>query len=162
MEEENKNKIEETFEDLKEAIEEKIDEVAEKFKEEAPKFEQKAEEAKEKIAEALETEDETEGFDQADVDKNKAFAVIAYFGILVLIPIFLAKGSKFARFHSNQGLILMICGIAAAVLSKVPVIKWFVWIIEIAIFVLFIMGILNAARGKAKRLPVIGGLDLIK
>lgn len=162
MEEENKTKIEETLENLKEAIGEKIDEASEKLKEEAPKFEAKAEEAKEKIAEAIETEDETEGFDQADIDKNKAFAIIAYFGILVLIPIFLAKESKFARFHSNQGLILFICLIIANILLKVPVIKWFAWIAEIGLFVLFIIGIINAAKGKAKRLPLVGGFDIYK
>ena len=34
-------------------------------------------------------------------------AILAYFGILVLIPILAAKDSKFARFHANQGLLFM-------------------------------------------------------
>ena len=40
----------------------------------------------------------------ADVQNNKVMAVLAYIGLLVLIPIFAAKDSKFARFHSGQGL----------------------------------------------------------
>ena len=36
-----------------------------------------------------------------DVQNNKVFAILAYIGILVLVPIFAAKESKFARFHAN-------------------------------------------------------------
>ena len=49
-----------------------------------------------------------EEMDPADVNANKVMGVLAYLGILVLIPIFAAKGSKFARSHANQGLILLI------------------------------------------------------
>lgn len=50
------------------------------------------------------TADLTDQFDKADVEQNKVMAILAYFGILVLIPILAAKDSKFARFHANQGL----------------------------------------------------------
>ena len=54
------------------------------------------------------TADLTDQFDKADVEQNKVMAILAYFGILVLIPILAAKDSKFARFHANQGLLLCI------------------------------------------------------
>ncbi|MEI8042594.1 MAG: DUF4339 domain-containing protein [Verrucomicrobiota bacterium] len=41
--------------------------------------------------------------DPADVDKNKIFAVLAYLGILFLVPLLAAKESRFARYHTNQG-----------------------------------------------------------
>ena len=41
-------------------------------------------------------------------DQEKVLAVLAYLGILVLVPIFMGKKSKYVRFHSNQGLILLI------------------------------------------------------
>ena len=39
---------------------------------------------------------------QQDVEQNKVMAVLAYFGILVLIPILAAKESKFARFQPRS------------------------------------------------------------
>ncbi len=38
--------------------------------------------------------------------------ILCYLGILVLIPIFAAKDSKFVRFHANQGLILLLASVA--------------------------------------------------
>lgn len=45
------------------------------------------------------TSDMTSQFDPRDIQNNKVMAILAYFGILVLIPIFAAKESKFARFR---------------------------------------------------------------
>lgn len=186
MEEENKTPFEEKVDnvaekvqDFVEKVEDKVEEIADKVEdkidekkaewdankdereEKKEEFKEKAEEAKEKVAEALKTEDESADFDPADIEKNKLFAAIAYLGILVLVPIFAAKGSKFARFHSNQGLILFICDIILYILIKIPVIKFFAFIADIAVFVLAIYGIINAAKGKAKRLPFIGKFDLL-
>ena len=58
-----------------------------------------------------------------DAQDNKAMGILAYLGILVLVPIFAAKESPFARFHANQGLVLLIAeaayGIAVAILSAI-------------------------------------------
>lgn len=187
MEEENKTPFEEKIdqvqdkvEDIMDKVQDKVDEfvdkVEDKFDEkkaewednkderEAKKeeFKEKAEEAKEKVAEALKTEDETADYDPADIQNNKVMAILAYLGILVLIPIFAAKDSKFARFHSNQGLILFICFLICGVLSAIPVINLFAWIIYVLLFIFLIMGVINAGSGKVKRLPFIGKFDLIK
>ena len=45
--------------------------------------------------------------DPQDVQANKVMAILAYFGLLVFVPLFAAKESRFARFHTNQGLILL-------------------------------------------------------
>lgn len=93
-------------------------------------------------------------------------AVLAYFGILVLIPILAAKESKFARFHANQGLILLITGVAYSIFVQV-VIKIVAFIsyalagiVGIALglawlllLVLAIIGIINAVKGEFKQLP---------
>ncbi|MBQ2766274.1 MAG: zinc-ribbon domain-containing protein, partial [Clostridia bacterium] len=55
------------------------------------------------------TPDYSSQIDPRDVNDNKLFAILAYFGLLVLVPIFAApKKSRYARFHANQGLVLMI------------------------------------------------------
>ncbi len=123
-----------------------------------------------------------------DAEKNKAMGILAYFGILVLIPIFAAKDSKFARFHSNNGLILCIIGVVVWLLNilngvifprkieylfGVPIrtgSRFFLyhvfavifWIIMIAVGVLAIVGIIHAVKGNKKKLPVVGNIEIIK
>ena len=109
--------------------------------------------------------DSTAEFDQADINSNKVMAIIAYFGILVLIPLFAAKDSKFARFHTNQGLVLFIAAIIVAILgsilSKIHL-GFISTILDIIVFVFALIGIINAAQGKAKELPFIGKYKIIK
>ena len=117
-----------------------------------------------------ETPDYTEVFDQNDVNSNRAMGILAYIGPLVLIPLFAAKESPFARFHSNQGLVLLIAEVIAStgfkILSKLKLIGWIFKLpsalVSIGFSVLVVMGIVNAARGRAKELPVIGSIQIIK
>ncbi len=120
------------------------------------------------------TADTTAEFDQEDINNNKAMAILAYFGPLVLIPIFAAKGSKFARYHSNQGLVLLLAailyGFAYGILSSIILaISWrlyfivsIIGLVSIVITILAIIGIINAATGKAKELPLIGKFKILK
>jgi len=105
--------------------------------------------------------------DPADVDKNKIFAVLAYLGILFLVPLLAAKDSRFARYHTNQGVVLflaaVVCSIGGAILSFVPFVGCLVMpAVMIAILVFVVLGIINAANGQCKPLPVIGQFKLIK
>lgn len=102
------------------------------------------------------------GVDPADASSNKVMAVLAYLGILVLVPLLAAKESKFARFHTNQGLILLICSIVSFFISKVPSIAFISWILNIAILILAIIGIINAVKGETKELPLVGKFTIIK
>ena len=120
------------------------------------------------------TADTTAEFDAQDITSNKAMAILAYFGPLVLIPIFAAKQSKFARYHANQGLVLLIAsilyGIAYSILSSIILaISWrlyfivsIIGLVSIVITILAIIGIINAATGKAKELPLIGKFKILK
>ena len=115
----------------------------------------------EKISHLNDTKDETEGFDKADIEKNKIMAVLAY--IIFLIPLIAAKESPFARFHTNQGLLLVIAAVISSVISAIPVIGWIIApIVGIAVTVFAVMGIINALNGKAKELPLIGKFRILK
>ena len=57
--------------------------------------------------------------EQKDIEDNKFMSVLAYLGLFVLIPIFAAKDSDFARFHSNQGLVLLITGFIISLIYPV-------------------------------------------
>ncbi|MBQ7604227.1 MAG: hypothetical protein IJU75_04670 [Clostridia bacterium] len=105
--------------------------------------------------------------EEKDIADNKVMAILAYLWILFLIPLFAAKESKFARFHANQGIILFIAsivvGIASAILGLIPIVGAIVgWLLSICLFVFFILGIVNAVQGKAKELPFIGGIKILK
>lgn len=79
--------------------------------------------------------------EQMDINSNKGYAILSYFSLLVLIPIFAAKDSKFARFHANQGLVLMIAEvvywIAVAIVTAIfMAINWWLGSIFSTIFAL--------------------------
>lgn len=120
------------------------------------------------------TADTTAEFDQNDINTNKGMAILAYFGPLVFIPMFAAKQSKFARYHSNQGLLLLITAVAWSIVYGIInaillAISWrlytvssIIGILSIVFFVLFIIGIINASNGRAKELPIIGKFKILK
>ena len=112
--------------------------------------------AQQKAAQLNNTADTTAEFDPQDIADNKLMAILAYVWILFLVPLFAAPQSKFARYHANQGLLLFIVSIICGI---IPILGW---LLEIATFILMIIGILNAANGKAKELPIIGKIRLLK
>lgn len=100
-----------------------------------------------------------------NVDNVKAVAAVAYLGFLFFVPLLTNPESDFARFHANQGLLLLITAVVVNILGPVlPVIGWFIiWPLgSIFVLVLFIMGLINALNGEKKPLPLIGGIQLIK
>ena len=126
-----------------------------------------------KINKILDTEDKTSGCTREDVEKNKIFGVLAYLWILFFIPLVVCPDSKFGKFHANQGLVLFLFGIVgSAVIGIITMVfaligLGIVGVILASIFglldvLLVVLGIVNAATGKAKALPIIGGISLIK
>lgn len=129
----------------------------------------------EKVSDINNTEDTTNSFSEQDIKDNKVLAVFAYLGILVLVPIFGAPKSPFARFHSNQGLVLLIAEIAYGIINVVvsgiavailgifgALVSAVLSILNLAFLALVITGIINVINGKAKQLPVIGGIKILK
>lgn len=98
-----------------------------------------------------------------DVEQNKALAIIGYLGILFLVPMLAAPKSKFAQFHAKQGMVLFIADVilwaAVWVLALITIGIGAVLfpIVSIVALVWTILGIINAANGEMKPLPIIGG-----
>ncbi len=124
----------------------------------------------EKLKELNNTKDSTAQMDPQDMEKNRFMAVLSYISLLVLIPIFCAKDSAFAKFHANQGLTLAIVEIIAwivlGILKKIPILGILFTIVDVVLslvfFVIAVIGILNACNGKAKELPLIGKFQFLK
>lgn len=131
-----------------------------------------AEDINEKIQNLNNTKDYTNEFDSADIQTNKGISILAYIYLLFLIPLLGAPKSKFARFHSNQGLILFIFNliynipltIIITIVNSIPYIGWISFIfniLRIIPVILMVLGIINAANGKAKELPFLGKFKII-
>jgi uncharacterized membrane protein len=113
--------------------------------------------------------------DAEDAENNKIFGILAYLSILVLVPIFAAKESPFAKYHANQGLVLLLLWISVTIVlwiigtifAFLPGSLYFVYtilsaVVYFALVLLLILGVINAAAGKCVPLPVIGGVKLLK
>jgi uncharacterized membrane protein len=92
-------------------------------------------------------------------EKNTLMAVLAYLGILILVPFLTdAKKDPFVKFHLKQGVALIIVEVVGGFIGAIPILGWLIgWIIWLAILVLAIIGIMNASSGKEKELPFVGG-----
>lgn len=120
------------------------------------------------------TADYTAEYDPMDVEQNKIMAVLAYLGLLVLVPILAAPNSRFAKFHANQGLLLtiasfafgMVTGIITAIFMWIPVLGAIVIaavsLLSLVFLAASIIGIVNAVQGRAKELPIIGKFRILK
>ena len=112
----------------------------------------------------------TSAFERMDIQNHKLLAALAYMGILVLIPLFAARESKYVRFHARQGLLLLIAEIIFSVcyciLSFIVLsVSWHLYFIvrifgmvSYVFLVLAVIGISNAVSGRVTKLPVIGNI----
>ena len=101
-------------------------------------------------------------FDQADIDKNKTMAGLAY--IIFFLPLIACPDSRFAKFHANQSLIICLAALASAILSGILaftiIVPLLLFVVNIALFVFAIMGLINGFKGVAKPLPLISKIPL--
>jgi len=114
---------------------------------------------------------------EAEIQDGKTMAILAY--IFWIIPLLAARDKKFAMYHTEQAIMLWIAFIViyiviwiltfivgqisssiACIISILGIIPW------LAFLILWIMGLINAAGGKLKELPLIGSygakLNLVK
>lgn len=185
MPEEKKTIKQKEIDELKKELKEELKkELFEENKKENKKFEEKARETVDKI---MDTEDNTKDYDKKDIEQNKIMAILAYFGPLALIPYFVSKESKFAQYHAKQGLNLFviefivgiisyflnlifkvpnfcnvggteyICGVTSPLWISIPV-----DFVQLILGIISIIGLIYACQGKAKEVPILGKIKIIK
>jgi uncharacterized membrane protein len=91
-------------------------------------------------------------------DQDKIMLVLAYLGVLSLIPLLSVKDSDFVRWHAKNGLALGIAGLLIIVVMNflLPVVGCFLWPLETIAFVaVTVLAITKALRGERWRIPVI-------
>jgi len=183
---EKEQDIEKLKEELKEELKKEL--LEEQNKKEEPKnnktFEEKVKETADKI---MDTEDKTNDYEKKDIENNKIMAILAYFGPLCFIPYLVSKESKFAQYHAKQGLNLFILEFAISLISYflMSVFEFSkmcnaggveyvcgvytpIWIsipidfASLIIGIVSLIGLIYACQGKAKEIPLLGKIKIIK
>lgn len=102
------------------------------------------------------------------MDQEKMIAIIGYLvPILFFLPMVMGGApSAFAKFHANQQLNLLLFWVIGSVASTVLTVILIGPLIGLAVgiagLVFMVMGIISAANGEMKPLPLVGGFSLIK
>ncbi len=127
--------------------------------------------------------------EDADVKENKGISILSYFGILLLIPLFVKKASEYCKFHVKQGANLFVIELAYAIATNIllaiiglifrpvthsyyllvystphPVYSIFSVIFSLGyifFLVIAILGMVNAGTGKKKDMPILGGFKFM-
>ena len=144
------------------------------------------ERVKDAVDNFMNTPDMTSEYEKKDIKDNMFLALLSYIGVLALIPYFASNNSKFVKYHSLQGMnLLVFWGIYTIVDNLVSMIKvseivvnyngmrgsrlvtpiWLSFplgLVGFVLGVLSIIGIIYVCEGKAKELPLIGKIKIIK
>ncbi|MEX0933390.1 MAG: hypothetical protein WDZ74_01420 [Candidatus Paceibacterota bacterium] len=92
-------------------------------------------------------------------DNKTVMGILAYLGPLVIVSYLTAKEDTFVRYHIRQGLVLLVIlgvtwfiGITPLAFVLFPILL----IINLAVLVLAVIGIMNVVNKKEKLLPLVG------
>ena len=67
-----------------------------------------------------------------------------------------------AKFHLNQALVVNLAFIVLWILGYIPIVRWFVWIIRILLFIMGVLGVIYAIQDQDKEIPLLGIIKLLK
>ncbi|MSR89450.1 hypothetical protein EXS53_00710 [Patescibacteria group bacterium] len=104
---------------------------------------------------------------KSSTENDKIMGILAYLGVLVVVPLFAGGNSKFVKYHANQGLVNVLFFVAIffglmIITMAVPMLGILTWALYFVPTVFAIMGIMNVVNNEMKPLPLIGGIKLIK
>ncbi len=96
-------------------------------------------------------------------DVNVLMAILSYFGIFALIPLFVEKEDEFIQFHAKQGTTLIIAEVIVffglALIAFIPFIGCITGVVEIILalflFVFHIIFMVKASKGEWYKIPYI-------
>jgi uncharacterized membrane protein len=96
-----------------------------------------------------------------EFNETTIMAALSYFGPLVIIPYLTKKENPFVIFHIKQGLVLLVPYLVLWVIGNymymmLGPLSSILGLLNLAIVVLSIIGIVNAVQKKEKPLPLVG------
>ena len=103
---------------------------------------------------------------------KKVTSILSYCSIVGWLIGFLGGDKENAKFDLNQGLVLGILGVAATLTGQIfgyipiALIRWPITLactaIQVGVVILSVFGIIAAAKGQEKELPVVGQIKILK
>lgn len=117
-------------------------------------------------------------FDQADVNENKVYGILTAVCPILFFLIYCIdsmKNSAYSKHVANNSLVLFITcavggiviGIVSAILGMIPIIGLVLvtilsGVFSLACLALWIINLIDAVQATGKKLPIIGGITIIK
>ena len=93
---------------------------------------------------------------------RKATGGVAYLTIVGWFVAYFAGDREEAKFHLNQALVVNLAFIVLWILGYIPIVRWFVWIIRILLFIMGVLGVIYAIQDQDKEIPLLGIIKLLK
>ena len=93
---------------------------------------------------------------------KKTTDIVAYITILGWLVAYVAGEREDSKFHLNQALVVNLALIILAMLMRIPLIGWVASLVQLAVIVFWIMGILYAVKEQDNEVPLLGCIKLLK
>ena len=93
---------------------------------------------------------------------KKTTDIVAYITIFGWLVAFVAGEREDSKFHLNQAMVVNLTFLILAVLAWVPVVRLVVGLVQIVVFVFWVMGIVYAVREQENEVPLLGCVKLLK
>lgn len=93
-------------------------------------------------------------------DQDKIMLVLAYLGLLALIPLLTVNDSQYVKWHAKNGLVLWISGIVVVLVLQVI---WYLGqflgcLAMVGVVVVSVVGISKALKGERYRIPIVSDI----
>lgn len=76
---------------------------------------------------------------------------MSYLGVLCFIPILFSHGDPFIRFHSRQGLVIFLWGVATQILMPLPIGPALLNFSTAGVLMFSLLGLMSVTIGKSHR-----------
>ena len=91
-----------------------------------------------------------------------AIGSYAFLPIAIIVAIFF-KDKNYLKHHANNAIVLAIFMFAASIIALIPILGWIVApVVEVFCVVMMVFCIIAAVKGKCYKMPVIGGIKILK
>lgn len=96
-----------------------------------------------------------------DIERNKLVAALSYLWILFIL--YWLVDSPFVKFHAKQSFVIFLVDVVLWVVGffaggLIPMWGLISWVLGLLLFVLRVIGFINALMGKVEKLPVVGDI----
>ena len=111
------------------------------------------------------TEDSTKKYTKKEIENGRIFGVIAYLSFISIIVYFCTE-NKYSNYHAKQGFNLFMYESLLMLLSTLSIgyimLNFVINIMSLLVLVLGLLGMYYAYIGKAKKLPILDKISIIK